>query len=89
MYLLSQRFIKYFISQGKGNLVLCSSILGVSAPKFEHYKGTDMSSPIEYTAAKTGIIFITRWLAKYCKNKNIRVNCISQRGIFQNQMIVS
>ena len=30
--LLSQRFIKYFISQGKGNLVLCSSIQGVSAP---------------------------------------------------------
>ncbi len=83
--LLSQRFIKYFIKQGSGNLVLCSSIQGVSAPKFEHYEGTYMTSPIEYTSAKTGIIGITRWLAKYCKNKNIRVNCISPGGIFQNQ----
>ena len=40
-----------------------------------------MTSPIEYSAIKAGIISITKWLAKYYKNKNIRVNCISQ-GVY-------
>ena len=45
-----------------------------------------MSSPIEYSAIKSGIISITKWLAKYHKNKNIRVNCVSPGGIKDNQI---
>jgi NAD(P)-dependent dehydrogenase (short-subunit alcohol dehydrogenase family) len=77
--------MKYFISQGHGNLIHLSSIQGVAAPKFEHYEGTVMTSPIEYTAVKSGIISMTRWLAKYYKNNNIRVNCISPGGILDQQ----
>ena len=44
-----------------------------------------MSSPIEYAAIKAGIISITRWLAKYHANQNIRVNCISPGGILDKQ----
>ena len=44
-----------------------------------------MSSPIEYSAIKSGIISITKWLAKYYKNKNIKVNCLSPGGIIDNQ----
>lgn len=83
--LFSQRMIKYFRSQGSGNLVHISSIQGVAAPKFDHYEGTNMSSPIEYSAMKSGIISITQYLAKYCKDENIRVNCISPGGILDNQ----
>ncbi len=83
--LFSQVFIKYFLKNGGGNLVLLSSIHGLSAPKFNHYKGTDMSSPIEYGAIKAGIISITRYLAKYYSGENIRVNCISPGGILNNQ----
>jgi NAD(P)-dependent dehydrogenase (short-subunit alcohol dehydrogenase family) len=83
--LLSQRVMKYFITQGHGNLIHLSSIQGVAAPKFEHYEGTVMTSPIEYTAVKSGIISMTRWLAKYYKNNNIRVNCISPGGILDQQ----
>ena len=83
--LLSQRVMKYFISQGHGNLIHLSSIQGVAAPKFEHYEGTLMTSPIEYTAVKSGIISMTRWLAKYYKNNNIRVNCVSPGGILDQQ----
>ena len=57
----------------------------MAAPKFEHYKGTDMISPIEYSAIKSGIISITKYLAKYYKQRNIRVNCISPGGIKNNQ----
>ena len=83
--LYSQKFIRYFKKQGHGNLIHISSILGIAAPKFEHYEGTDMVSPIEYSAIKSGIIAITRYLAKYCKEQNIRVNCISPGGILAGQ----
>ena len=83
--LFSQRVISFFREQGYGNLVHLSSIQGVSAPKFEHYEGTKMVSPIEYSAIKSGIISITRYLAQSCKNQNIRVNCISPGGILDNQ----
>lgn len=83
--LFSQRIIAHFRAQGGGTLVHVSSIQGVAAPKFEHYEGTSMVSPIEYSAIKAGIIAITRYLAKYCKGENIRVNCISPGGILDKQ----
>jgi NAD(P)-dependent dehydrogenase (short-subunit alcohol dehydrogenase family) len=83
--LFSQRLLNCFKGQGHGNLVHLSSIQGVQAPKFEHYAGTNMGSPIEYAAIKSGIISITRWLAKYSANQNIRVNCVSPGGIIDSQ----
>jgi NAD(P)-dependent dehydrogenase (short-subunit alcohol dehydrogenase family) len=83
--LLSQRMMKFFVSQGHGNFIHVSSIMGVVAPKFENYEGTSKTSPIEYSAVKSGIITMTSWLAKYYKNKNIRVNSISPGGILDQQ----
>ncbi len=83
--IFSQKIIKYFLLQGSGNLIHFSSIQGVSAPKFEHYEGTSMSSPIEYSAIKAGIISITKYLSKYYKCNNLRINCISPGGIYNNQ----
>ena len=78
-------FIEYFKNKGIGNIINIASIQGVMSPKFNHYKGTNMVSPIEYTASKSGIISISKYLAKYVKDKNIRVNCISPGGIYDNQ----
>ena len=83
--LFSQQIIKYFRENKGGNLIHISSIQGISAPKFEHYKQTKMVSPIEYSAIKSGIIAITRYLSKYCREENIRVNCISPGGILDDQ----
>ena len=83
--ILSQRFIKFFLYQGFGQIIHISSIQGVLSPKFEHYENTNMNSPIEYSAIKSGIISIVKYLAKFYKKKNIRVNCISPGGIFNNQ----
>jgi NAD(P)-dependent dehydrogenase (short-subunit alcohol dehydrogenase family) len=83
--IFSQKIVKFFLKQGYGNLILFSSIMGVKNPDFEVYKGTSMSSPIEYSAIKSGIISITKYLAKYLKNKKIKVNCISPGGILNNQ----
>ena len=83
--LFSKYILKFFSENKGGNFIHISSIQGLGAPKFEHYEGTSMHSPIEYTAIKAGIIAITKWLAKYYKGKNIRVNCISPGGILDNQ----
>ena len=83
--MISQKSVNYFIKQGFGNLILFSSVQGISAPKFSHYKNTKMSSPIEYSAMKAGVINMTRYLAKFCKGKRIRVNCISPGGILDGQ----
>jgi len=83
--LLSQQVIKQFQQQGFGQLIHISSIQGIAAPKFEHYEGTSMHSPIEYSAIKSGIIAITRWLAKRYRQQNIRVNCVSLGGILDQQ----
>jgi len=83
--LFSQKMIEQFKAQQHGNLIHVASIQGTAAPKFEHYEGTKMVSPLEYSAIKSGIISITRYLAKYCKGNGIRVNCIGPGGVLDNQ----
>ena len=85
--LFSKRILECFQEQGRGNLIHLSSIQGIRAPKFEHYKGTSMTSAVEYSAIKAGIISIVSWLAKYYANKNIRVNCVSPGGILDAQPV--
>ncbi|SFV50823.1 Legionaminic acid biosynthesis protein PtmA [hydrothermal vent metagenome] len=81
----SQQFAKYFQNQGYGNIINISSIYGVVAPKFEVYNGTKMTMPVEYAAIKSGLIHLTKYMAKYFKGTNIRVNTISPGGILDNQ----
>jgi len=83
--LFSQRVLEFFKKQGHGNLIHVASIMGVVTPKFENYKGTKMTSPIEYTAIKAALIAMTKYLAKYYRGNNIRVNCISPGGILDQQ----
>ncbi len=59
--------------------------MGVYAPKFENYEGTNMDSPLEYSIIKSGINHMTRWMAKYLANTGIRVNAIAPGGILDNQ----
>lgn len=84
-FLASQQFALYFKRQGFGNIVNMASIYGVIAPKFEIYQDTDMTMPVEYAAIKSGLIHMTKYMAKYFKQDNIRVNVISPGGIFDNQ----
>ena len=72
-------------SKKEGAVILVSSIQGIRAPKFEHYKGTSMVSPAVYAAVKGGLISTTKWLARYYGNTGIRVNCVSPGGIRDNQ----
>ncbi len=81
----SQQFAKYFQTQDYGNIINISSIYGVIAPRFEVYDDTSMTMPVEYAAIKSGLIHLTKYMAKYFKGMNIKVNALSPGGIFDNQ----
>ena len=81
----SKEILEIFKKNKKGSLVHISSIYGLRAPKFGIYKNTEMISPIEYSAIKSGIISICKWLARYYSNSNIRINCVSPGGILDGQ----
>jgi len=84
-FLTSQQFALYFKKQGYGNIINIASIYGVVAPRFEIYEGTDMTMPVEYACIKSAIIHLTKYMGKYFKGWNIRVNCISPGGILSGQ----
>ena len=84
-FLTSQQFATYFEKQGYGNIINLASIYGVIAPRFEIYDNTHMTTPVEYAAIKSGLIHLTKYMAKYFKGKNIRVNTISLGGIEDKQ----
>lgn len=84
-FLASQQYANYFKQQGFGNIVNISSVYGVVAPKFEIYDNTKMTVPVEYAAIKSALIHLTKYMAKYFKGMNIRVNSISPGGVIDNQ----
>lgn len=84
-FLTSQQFAKFFYEQGYGNIINLASIYGVVAPRFQIYNDTPMTTPVEYAAIKSGLIHLTKYMAKYFKGKQIRVNTISLGGIEDSQ----
>jgi len=84
-FITSQQFARYFKEQGHGNIINISSIYGVIAPKFEVYDNTPMTMPVEYAAIKAGLIHLTKYMSKYFKGLNIRVNTLSPGGILDQQ----
>ena len=75
----------YFKKQGFGHIVNIASIYGMVAPRFEIYENTTMTTPVEYAAIKSGLLQLTKYMTKYFKGMNIRVNAISPGGIFDHQ----
>ena len=84
-FLVCQRMALFFKRQGRGNIVNVASIYATATPRFEIYEGTSMTVPVEYAAIKAGIVQMSRYLARYFKDWNVRVNCISPGGILNGQ----
>jgi NAD(P)-dependent dehydrogenase (short-subunit alcohol dehydrogenase family) len=84
-FLTSQQFLGYFCNQGFGNIINISSIYGVIPPRFDIYRNTTMTMPVEYAVIKSALIHLTKYLAKYYKGKDIRVNSISLGGLIDKQ----
>jgi NAD(P)-dependent dehydrogenase (short-subunit alcohol dehydrogenase family) len=84
--MISEIFGDYFVKKKiKGNMIFLNSIQGVMAPKFNHYIGTKMISPAEYTAIKFSLSGLIKYFAKFYGKFGINFNCISPGGILNNQ----
>jgi len=71
---------------GGGSIVNISSMMGVYGPDLTNYEGTDMGDmPPDYFFHRGGMINLTRYLTRMLASKNIRANCISPGGLFNNQ----
>ena len=85
IFYLSQRVLEIMQLQKFGSIVNMASIYGVVGPDFSLYENTEMTMPAAYSAIKGGVINFTRYLSSYYGKYNIRVNCISPGGIYNNQ----
>ena len=85
MFLCSQIISEQMIKQDKGNIINIGSIYGIVSPDPRIYADSGRNSSEVYGISKSGVISLTRYLAVYLAKHNIRVNCISPGGIFNNQ----
>ena len=80
LMLVCREVVRHMRERGKGSIINISSIHGVNGPNFPAYGETGMSSPINYTYDKWGMIGLTKWMANYYGKYNVRVNSISPGG---------
>lgn len=84
-FLMSQEIARVMVKQKRGVIINIASIYGFMAPRFELYENTGFTSPVEYSAIKGGLLSLTKYLASYLGEHDIRVNAISPGGVHNNQ----
>ena len=85
MFITCRAFGNVMAQQGKGSIINISSIYGIVAPDMSIYEGSNFEIEPDYPFIKGGIISFSKYLSSYYSNKNVRVNCISPGGFFNNQ----
>lgn len=84
-FVFMQKVIPIMKMQKIGSIINMGSIYGVVGNDFTVYENTKMGAAAAYAAIKGGLINLTRHLASLYGANNIRVNCVSPGGIFDNQ----
>jgi len=84
-FICSQIFGKFMELKKSGIILNIGSDLSIIAPDQRLYKHLNSIKPITYSVTKHGIVGLTKYLASYWADKNIRVNCLSPGGITNNQ----
>lgn len=90
VYLCCQVFGSAMAKANKGSIINISSIYGVLSPDQSIYnyrrdRGEVFFKPVAYSASKSGILNLTRYLSVYWAKKNVRVNTLTIAGVFNNQ----
>jgi NAD(P)-dependent dehydrogenase (short-subunit alcohol dehydrogenase family) len=75
---------------GRGSIVNIGSIYGLISPDqriydYRRLEGDEFFKPVAYSASKSSLLNLTRYLATYWASKNVRVNTLTLAGVFNNQ----
>ena len=89
-FLCAQAVGKIMLNQGGGVIINISSTYGLVAPDQRMYKRDaeehqTLFKPVSYAVSKAGIAHLTRYLAAYWGDKNIRVNTLTPGGVYNAQ----
>ena len=89
-FLCSQILGRIMAENKQGVVVNVASTYGLVAPNQSLYQkdgeqGQELFKPVAYTVAKAGLMQLTRYLAAYWKDRNIRVNSLVPHGVANNQ----
>jgi NAD(P)-dependent dehydrogenase (short-subunit alcohol dehydrogenase family) len=90
-FLCSRVFGAEMVKRNSGVIVNVASDLAVIAPDQRLYRVEGLTEdrqpvkPVTYSVVKTALLGLTRYLATYWANANIRVNAISPGGVFNGQ----
>ena len=91
MFLVVQAVGKKMVEQNRGgSIIQTASVYGVLGPDprvYENsfYLGRPINTPAVYSASKAAVIGLTKHLATYWADKNIRVNCLIPGGVESGQ----
>lgn len=88
-FICSKVFGSNMAKQGNGVILNIASDLSIIAPDQRIYKNNSNElqnvKPITYSVIKSGLIGMTKYLATYWNESNVRVNAISPGGVYENQ----
>jgi NAD(P)-dependent dehydrogenase (short-subunit alcohol dehydrogenase family) len=88
-FICSKVFGSYMAKQGNGVILNIASDLSIIAPDQRIYNNESNElknvKPITYSVIKSGLIGMTKYLATYWNESNVRVNAISPGGVYENQ----
>ena len=90
-FLCSKVFGTYMAGHGGGVIVNVASDLALIAPDQRIYRQPGAPEqmqpvkPVTYSVVKSGLVGLTRYLASYWADKNVRVNAISPGGVYNGQ----
>lgn len=87
MVYIMREMTDLIIKSGGGSIISIGSMMGMFGPDLSNYDGTDMNKnpPPDYFFHNAGLLNLTRYWAKMMAGKNVRVNCVSPGGLFNNQ----